>query len=242
MEIAATINVSTGDGTKQYMYNRNREIKWYSVGSDDTTTETVEMIWNSAVSIDRICLRGHNLKEFSIQYWNGSNYVNFSPAISETANTETDNLFSFTKVSTLKVKLSAVKTITPNQEKHIGVFHVYEEKISLPDDNLPDAHEPMAYVKKNVHEKADGGSLVIVENIYPKHQNILAFEHLPLSYVDLFYALKITHASFWFIPDTIDIKDQYYVNWENDYNFRKVGIWTKAGERCYTGTVELKEV
>lgn len=243
VENVSTLTVSTGDSTKQYIYDRVFSVQWSSVGSDDTTEETLEVVWASAQTFDCINLLNHNCKEFDIQYWNGAAYVDFSTAINETANTATDNSYSFTEVTSLKVKIKARKTIVVDEQKKIGQFMIYKEYVSIPEDFWPDIHSPISYFKKSEHEKADGGNLIIVQSKYSKHRNNLFFNELPEQYVDDFSDLKLLFTSIWFMPDDSDLQAQYYVNWINDFNFKKVAAWVPSTlERCYEGSVEMKGV
>ena len=236
-----SITVASGDASKAYIYDRNFATKWLSVGSDDTTTETIEIIFALAKTIDRISLINHNLKEFDIQYWNGSAYVDFSTAIDETTNTSTNDFYSFTSVSTLKIKLSATKTGVVDAQKYLSQLLAYAEHFDIPDNLMPDSEDLTLYYKEIEHELSDGGSLVVVEATKPKYRNVFSFSGLPLTYRNYLYTLKNTHQSFWLIPFDDTILDQYFCNM-TDIKFNKVAVWNPAdGERCYAGGIEVKE-
>jgi hypothetical protein len=247
IEIAASgagnsIAASTGAGVAN-IYDRNFATIWSSVGSDDTTTETIEVIWAVARTIDSISLMTHNFKEFTIQYWNGSAYVDFSTPISETANTAANSYYSFNSVSTLKVKISVVKTIVANAQKTLGEFLAYATYFTLTDADAstPDADNPQPYYKEFEHEKANGGCVLVAEAMLPKYQNIFSFNNLLETYVNYITALKNLFVSFWIMPNTDNPQYQYYVNMLRP-QFRMIAAWsTTTGERASQGSFEVKE-
>jgi hypothetical protein len=241
IEAFESITVLSGDTSKQYLYDRNFTTKWQSVGSTDATTETIEIVWGAAKTFDRICLIGHNLKSFTIQYWNGAAYVDFSTPISETVNALTNSFFSFNAVSATQLKLSATVAQTTDAQKYIAQFLAYQEYFDIPDEYMPDSENPIAYYKEYEHELVDGGSLIVVEATASKYRNTFSFSGLPQTYRDYIFTLKDAHQSFWFLPFDDVYADQYLCNMLNP-QFKKVGYWVPAtGERCYSGSFEVKE-
>jgi hypothetical protein len=235
-----TLTVSSGATSKASLYDRTFSTQWQSVGSSDVVTETIEVIWPGVVTMDRISVLGHNLKEFNVQYWDGGGYVDFSTPINETVNTTTDNFYSFNSVSTLKIKLSATKTIIANAQKQIGELLAYQEHFSISDDDMPDQENPIAHFRQTEHEKVNGGSVIVIESLTSKYQNTFSFNNVPKTTRDYIEWLKNQNASFWFMPDDSEVEDQYYCNMIN-FNFRKILAFTVAGERCYAGSFEVKE-
>lgn len=73
---SSNISVSSGDITKGNIVNPNRFLSWKSLGSDDTTTETITITLPTPQTINNIFLIGHNFKDFEITY-NGGNAFNF---------------------------------------------------------------------------------------------------------------------------------------------------------------------
>jgi len=244
VEDTSLVNVSSGDATKANLYDRNTSSQWASVGSNDLIGEAVSIWYPAFKTFDHICLRNINLDSYRIMYFDTGMgmWVDFSPVISVTGNTDESVIHSFTQITTTNVILTSQTTFPADDEKRIGEFMCYQELIDLEDEWLPDTHEPVYYTKKHEHEKANGGNLIIIENMNPKYQNNWEFETLPEDLVDDLYDLKLTHQSVWVLPDENQLLDQYYVNWVNDFNFKKIIAWTPAGTRCYSGNIEVKEV
>lgn len=132
----ATITVSTGSDTANYILGTNTYLYWESVGSDDTTTETIEIEFPSASDIDRVFLIDHNFKEFTIQY-DDSGWTDFTNivgldgtlagGISETSFSKDTAYYEFDSVNTTKIKITATKTQTADEEKKLTTCFATEE-------------------------------------------------------------------------------------------------------------------
>lgn len=247
VELFSAITVSSGDALKAYLYDRDRGTRWISTGSTDGTTETITIEWAAAKLIDKIVVCGHNLKQFTAQYWNGAAYVDFSTPINETTNAAINNLFTFTQVSTLKIQLTATKTHVVDAQKYIGELIAGAEYFNTIDKCGYDSENPQIVYKQTEHEKSNGGSLLVIEATSGKYRNAYGYASLPKSYVDLIMALKALHQSFWFIPDTTDLSKMYFCNMI-DAQFKPIFGWSTyaegtvtLGEQLYEGSLEVKE-
>ena len=110
-----TIVASTGDGNVENCFDYDKNTYWESVGSDDLTTETIDIIFLTADGqhesriIDRLILTNTNLKNFKLQKnnWNGSSWdgwVDISGA-ALTTNSDSTVIVSFTSTSTYRIQL-----------------------------------------------------------------------------------------------------------------------------------------
>lgn len=70
IDAIVTTTTSTGTATEDFVRDRDNATYWQSVGSDDTTTETMEIDFGEAKTIDRIILVKNNFKNFKVEYWN----------------------------------------------------------------------------------------------------------------------------------------------------------------------------
>ena len=132
-----TITASTNNPAAKYILDYNKYTMWESIGSSDTVTETIEVTLNGSKDIDRIFLNRINLKDFSIQYWNGSSYSNFTNVVGidgsvaggiiETDYSRNAAYYEFDSVSTTKLKITMLKTQVADQEKEITAFLATEE-------------------------------------------------------------------------------------------------------------------
>ena len=106
----------------------NKYVRWDSVGSDDTTTETITIVFDS-VTISRIVITEHNLKDFSVTYGAGassfSNVVGIDGAVSgivEAAFAENTAYYEFDAVTTTQINILATKTQSIDVQKFITAF------------------------------------------------------------------------------------------------------------------------
>lgn len=133
-EITAT--ASTGDALVSRALDRNRVTYWRSNGSDDTTTETITITWDTAQTFDRIALIDHNWKEYNVKYLSGVSYVHFASVvgidgaqanISETTFADDSSYYEFTQVTTTSIQIEVVKTQTADDEKYLNQCVVTSE-------------------------------------------------------------------------------------------------------------------
>lgn len=119
-----------------YLFDRSNQTFWISSGSDDTTTEYIEIEFDQAYDIDRLCLVKNNFKDFNVRYDLASAWTHFANVetlegtqsnITETANTKETNYYQFDSVNTSKIRIEATKTQTADQEKKLYQFIVSEE-------------------------------------------------------------------------------------------------------------------
>lgn len=111
---------NTGEDYIDLMRNRNNSSAWMTTGSNDAANTQIDINFNDEVEFDRLMVLKHNLKAFTIQYYNGSSYVDFSTAINETTNTAGSNYYSFNNVSTQQVRIIITGTQTPDDDKFIN--------------------------------------------------------------------------------------------------------------------------
>lgn len=123
-EVALT--VTSGAGSIERIRDRTTYRKWQSIGSDDTTTETITIDWNSSQTIDSIFVIKSNWKEYTIKYWDGASYVDFSTVIAETTNTDETKLHEFDAVTTERIQINIETTFVADAEKQ--VFQVVPTK------------------------------------------------------------------------------------------------------------------
>lgn len=123
-----SITASSGDVVAESAIDKNPITSWISVGSDDSTTETLTLTFPSA-TIDRILLQNHNWREFTVEYWNGSSWTSFAnvvgldgstSGISETDFADDTAYYEFDEVTTTQLRIQVVKTQTADEEKNIA--------------------------------------------------------------------------------------------------------------------------
>lgn len=115
----ATLTASQGNDYTDFLRNRNNRTAWATTGSADADLTNIVVDFVDTINLDFILLVKHNFKAYTIQYWNGATYVDFSTAISETVNTATTTIHEFTEVYTTKIKLIIQGTMVADDDKYL---------------------------------------------------------------------------------------------------------------------------
>jgi hypothetical protein len=85
LTVTDSVASNTGQSFVDKIRNRNNFSGWGTTGSNDAAGTTLEADFIDQKSIDTIILTGHNFETYTIEKWNGSSYVAFSEAISESS-------------------------------------------------------------------------------------------------------------------------------------------------------------
>jgi len=159
--ITATDTTATNNGQSfvDYMRNRNNNSAWMTTGSNDAANTQLDIVTLDAVTLDRILIVGHNLKSFTIQYHNGSGFVDFSTVINETINTKTTNEFQFAKVSATQFRIIITGTQTVNDDKTIKQL-IFTESIGQL-EGYPEIKNPKYSLNKKQIKLLSGKSHII---------------------------------------------------------------------------------
>lgn len=118
---------SQGAAYATYALNRSNLSAWITTGSVDADNTTWTLDMTDEKRISEILLIKHNFKSFTVKYWNGSAYQDFSPAINETTNTKAVNRYTVTPQSTSKIQITITGTLTPNSDKYLYQFLATEK-------------------------------------------------------------------------------------------------------------------
>lgn len=132
----ASITASTGSASANYCLDKNPLTFWRSVGSSDTTTETLEITLSASSTINRILLLDHNFKDFTIKYDNSGSWTHFSSVtglngsktnITETAFADDVAYYEFASVTTTKILITINKTQVVDAQKYVSQVIVTDE-------------------------------------------------------------------------------------------------------------------
>lgn len=138
----------SGDSSAEFIIDRNRITHYRSVGSDDTTTETIDIALTGSNTIDRLLLVDHNLKDFDITYDSDGvgTFLNFTSVIGldgsvgggiiETAFADDTAYYEFDSVAVFGIRIIANTTQVVDAEKFINQLIITEEVGTL--NGFPD--------------------------------------------------------------------------------------------------------
>jgi len=207
------------------IFDRKRNTKLTSVGSDDVTDEVWQITFTGDVAknISAIMMDNHNIKSGNVKYWNGASYVDFSPAISLSGNSAATSFFSFAQVSTSRLQFTFETTIVADAQKYVGEIMAFD-LIGTP------SRRPSSFVisqneRSVIHETANGGNVYV---FFGKKSKIkITFSDASYSDIDLFLTLKELGDVFYIYPsggeyEGVDVgfrlQDIYQVNYVNDFS------------------------
>ena len=119
MTVTDTVASNNGQDFINFVRNRRNDSAWMTTESDDTANTEIVMDWISGRDVSEIVLIKHNWKAFTIKYWNGSSYVDFSTPIAETNNTESTSRFSFDLIEITRIQIIIQSTQVANADKEL---------------------------------------------------------------------------------------------------------------------------
>ncbi len=127
-QITVSDLVAADDGSiyVDLMRNRNNNSGWATTDSSDAGTTTMIVDFNETRNLTDILLVGHNLKNYTLKYLDGTTWTNFSTTIAPTDNTLSTTYYNFDEVSTDQLQLVINGTQTADADKFIKQFIVTE--------------------------------------------------------------------------------------------------------------------
>jgi hypothetical protein len=166
VNITVTDAVATDDGEAllDLMRNRNNASAWITTGSTDAANTTLVFDMVDERPVSDIIIVKHNLKAFTVKYWDGAVYQDFSTAISETVNTEETSYYSFTEVQTSKLQLIITGTQTVDDDKTIRQFIATDKLLTGQLVGWPIIKSPRHNSSKQIN-KMLSGKVNVVESV-----------------------------------------------------------------------------
>lgn len=153
----ATIAASSADGAADNILSMNRFLRWDSVGSNDATTETLTITFDSAKTFSRLFLVDMNVKDFKVFYDTNQDFSNVTTVDTTLAKIDVTNYgkdsayFEFDEVTANNILIQFFNTQTANQEKFLTLAAITEELgtfIGFPDVKpATDANEKRSQVQ-----------------------------------------------------------------------------------------------
>ena len=131
-----TAVASTGNASGLRALDRNPVTYWRTVGSNDATTETFEVTFTEAKTINRVFLVDHNFKDFMVQYDVAGVWTDFTSVvgvdgaltgIQQTGYSKDTSYYEVAQVSTNKVLLTITTTQGVDAEKYLNQLIVTSE-------------------------------------------------------------------------------------------------------------------
>jgi len=223
------ITTTTGTSTVGYLFDRNADLYFQSLGDPwDSTLTTLTITFPSAKEVNRIIVENINAKALTFSY--GDTITNlFSLTSGDTLTT----WWQTNSATSLYLVLAATKTITsitlrmqativPNEEKKLGQWWVTSQVLALEHNPSADQYVPIFKRKSFAHEMSDGGTaLYIIDKSFKTDLTLLyQSDSMTASLLSLYN----DSDPFVFVPyptTTGWSNEIYEVNWVGDYSFKQ---------------------
>jgi len=240
--------VSSHGGTVANLYDRDLQTKWKTSGANSDGTEAILTITffvgvtETAFGVNSIILIGNNFKAFTLEYWNGSDYVALPNWTAQTANTETSFCVTFNYTSTSRIRIRATETMKPNREKEICELVIARQRFSLSEN--PKIYNLTFSQKVKRLELGDGGVIQsftrFATNRTQRYSVRVSFTLLSRTDYERLYTLKNEGVPFLFYAESYQVPSEiWYVNWVNAWTAKYSVSFKGAG---YDVDMELMEV
>lgn len=238
---------SHGDTVIQRICDRDKVSKWVSEGADSDGTEitlAATFIEGGEIvqkTIGYVILVNHNLSNPTIEYFDGSTWVELDSA---TGVVDGTSVFSFGEVTCEQVRVRVDHTQVAHQEKYIGEF-IACAGVLVPSKDLVGYDVQMVQRKAYELQLADGSvqktTVMFSVNRSSKYEANVRFDFLTVDELEVLQAYRDTAQAFLWQPESETRPDEIYlVNWAgNGFKQQYVSTYKGAGYRV---ELMLKEV
>lgn len=164
--ITVTDGVATNNGQSfvDFLRNKNNFSAWITTGSSDSANTELLAELTDERDLDSIMLIGHNFAAYTLQYWDGSSYQDFSTPINVSGNTKTTTFHQFDKVSTSRVKLIILGTMVPDSDKRMKQWILTEKLATGQFEGWPVIRRPELNTNKKISTVLSG-KVSVIESI-----------------------------------------------------------------------------
>lgn len=204
LQDGASILASSGNAAAPRCLDRNPISYWRSVGSDDTITETLDITLSEAKAFSRLLLLDHNFKSFTVKYYDGATYVDFTNvvglsgaqgAVSETVYAADTAYYEFDEVTATQIRITATLAQVVDDQKRLNQFVIASELGTLA--GFPQIKSLELSRNMRTEKMLSGRALVFKSD--PTFSVELAFKDYPSSLsadVDLIFSLQDLEDTF----------------------------------------------
>lgn len=232
---------SHGDDFMERICDWDRQSQWVSDGANSDATEvTLEVVFeNGDAEIDRVIIVNHNLKDPTIEYWDGDSWETFATG---SALATANKIFTNAGVTTDRIRIRCSTTQVTNEEKEIGELIVCAVNIAIAQDLTQLV--PSSRVEESQLKTADGSlhRTVFKHTQYrsEKYEATVSFNFVTAAEIETLRQLKENGAAFTFQPESEQRIDEiYYCHWVGPFKPKYMTTSKAAG---FTIEMQIKEV
>lgn len=176
-----------------FVRNRSNMSAWVTTGSVDSDNTSIEVDFVDLINIDSILLLKHNFKSYTLQYWDGDSWEDFSTPIAPTNNSETSTFHQFTEVFTTKIRIIILGTVVANSDKYLFQFIATTEHAQF--NGWPIIKKPQ-HSRQRVRTKVLSGKETIKESAGAFSCQLNIKVHSDSSDLDLIETMYFANTAF----------------------------------------------
>lgn len=234
LNTTSMVLIDSGTSTVQYLFDKNRNIGYGTLGYDSTTATVLSVEFAQPTVLSNIILQTHNLKSFSIFY----DSATANSLYSTTTNSATNNYIEFASVTVSSIQLQ-MNEATAAVERSIGELVITEREIEFERNPSVDNFKPILFRQQVKHSMPDGG--MSLYNIRDKYRSKLSWKFITSSFHSQLLSIYEGGDELYFVPwPTTTSWDgaAYSVVWIDDFDFRHSSNDKQQG---YSGSIDLRE-
>lgn len=246
IDTTSSIVVNSNTDASAYLFNPDTMFQYVSSGfNNDLTTSTLRINFSVTMTVSRIAILNHNLKEFDV-FFNGATASNFALSGGDTTtskwstNSETSQFIRTTSQACTSVSFDMKKTITSNSDKAIGWLVIARERLEFARTPSARNYKPVLDTHDVVHRLSDGGTRIHIKD--RKHSADVSFEHITEAFRDSLKEIYNNRSELIFVPiGTTTSWDEviFPCVWEGPFEFYKFS--DDAAGAGFGGKIRLLE-
>jgi len=228
------MTVTSGTATLQYLFDRNIELGYSTLGYASTTSAVLSIHFNETTSVSHILLQNHNLKQFRIFY----NSSTSNSLYTTTNNSSTSTYISFNTVSVNTIQIQMDDTIKGSEEKSIGELIIAERKLVFERNPSVNTFKPKIDRTQIRHIMPDGG--VVLFNIKDKYRATIQLKFIETSFYTSLKSIYEEAKPIYYIPFPTTTGwdgNAYLCVWSGDFDFS----FSDNAKNTYSGKILLEE-
>lgn len=160
ISVTDSVAIDRGQDVVNTIRNRKNDSAWVTTGSTDAANTTIEVDWVTGRDVTNIILVKHNFKTYTIKYWDGDSWEDFSTPInvsdSMIANIDDTTIHQFNKIEISKIQIVIYATKEVDHDKRLFQLIVTEGIGTGQLNGWPIIENPMVSSNKKVAPMLSG--------------------------------------------------------------------------------------
>ena len=226
------IKVDSATGLTQYIFDRNRNIGYSTIGYTSNTASVISIELPTPEVVSHVLLQGTNISALKIFY--NSSTANSLFAMSGNSAPGIYAEFNSTTVSSIQIQMDNAPG-----ERSIAELIIGERILSFERNPAYDNYSPNIFRKQIEHEMTDGGRVLF--NIRDKFRGKISWKFITSTFHAALRGVFEDPQPLYFVPfptTTAWQSEAYEVVWTGGFDFRHS---TNDKVQGFSGSIDMKE-